>query len=172
MPIPLLLPNMLFISNNVRILWQTICNILLEKEDRGIGEKENIWLCVSVCRNLLSGFPAASERCRKAAATVCAVKGKQGCSAGPGESCCAVSWCFPLSHVACSVILLFPCLAERSAAVLTLPVLVFVSWVSAAVLLLQDLLNVVCCEKQCRAEKAVWMISAECSHKSYIFSLL
>lgn len=39
---------MRLISDSVRVLWQTICNILLEKEDRHTGEKENIGVYVSL----------------------------------------------------------------------------------------------------------------------------
>lgn len=109
-PIPLLLPNMLLISNNVRLLCHTICKALLEKGGQHTGENENILcVCVPICRNLLTGFPIASKRCWRADATICVVKGKQEFSAWIGVSCCAVSFCFPLArYLLCYSALLSP----------------------------------------------------------------
>lgn len=68
--------------------------------------KGNI-MCVSICRNLLTGLPVASKCCWRADATICVEKGKQEFSARTGVSCCAVSLCFTLSHyLLCSSALL------------------------------------------------------------------
>lgn len=104
-PIPLLLPNMLLISNNVRLLWHTICKVLLEK-GFSIQEKRKHYVCVnlqkftdwvsSCFKMLLESW--CNNMCRER---------KTGISARTGVSCRAVSLCFTLSHyLLCSSALL------------------------------------------------------------------
>lgn len=132
------------------------------------GEKENIFVCVSICRNLLTGFPIASECYWRADATICVVKGKQEFSARTGVSCCAVSLCFPLSHY----LLCYSALLSHRAFLCSfmLPVLVlFPSLVPEGCSC--RIFSMLCAGKgNAWAAQAVWVISAP--RRSDVCSLL
>lgn len=138
---------------------------------RGVSiqeKRKHFSVCVSICRNLLIGFPIASKRCGRADATICVVKGKQEFSARTGVSCCAVSLCFPLSHY----LLCYSALLSHRAFLCSfmLPVLVLFpslvhegcSW---------RIFSMLCAGKgSAWAAQAVWVISAP--RKSDVCSLL